>query len=147
MNAQRSQHGCRTSILLVFLIGALLSFTPPPNTALAGTKFELIRRIISPTPTGGSFFGKALGVAGDRFLVGSDDCVTVCGAVHVFDSDGNFVRTILPPTAEGTSLFGDSVGAMGSNVLVGAPLDNTGGRARVPRTYSTVPPVTCSRPS
>ena len=136
-----------SSVLTVFAIVTLFSLTVSIKTAQAGTQFRLVRTLISPTPTGGSFFGKALGVAGDRFLVGSDDCVTVCGAVHVFDSDGNFIRTILPPTAEGTSLFGDSVGAMGSNVLVGAPLDNTGGRARVPRTYSTVPPVTCSRPS
>jgi len=137
----------RSSVVTVFAIVTLLSLTVCIKTAQAATQFRLVKTIISPTPTGGSFFGKALGVAGDRFLVGSDDCVTVCGAVHVFDSDGNFIRTILPPTAEGTSLFGDSVGAMGSNVLVGAPLDNTGGRARVPRTYSTVPPVTCSRPS
>jgi hypothetical protein len=118
-----------SSVLTVFAIMALSGLTVSIQTAQAGTQFRLVRTLISPTPTGGSFFGKTLAVAGDRFLVGSDDCVTVCGAVHVFDSDGNFVRTILPPTAEGTSLFGDSVGAMGSNVLVGAPLDNTGGES------------------
>ena len=119
----------RSSVVTVFAIVTLLSLTVYIKTAQAATQFRLVRTLISPTPTGGSFFGKTLGVAGDRFLVGSDDCVIACGAVHVFDSDGNFIRTIFPPTTETSSLFGDSVGAMGSNVLVGAPLDNTGGES------------------
>jgi len=76
----------RSSVVTVFAIVTLLSLTVCIKTAQAATQFRLVKTIISPTPTGGSFFGKALGVAGDRFLVGSDDCVTVCGAVHVFDS-------------------------------------------------------------
>ena len=116
-----------SSVLIVFALMALSGLTVSIQTAQAATQFRLVRTLISPTPTGGSFFGKTLGVAGDRFLVGSDDCLIACGAVHVFDNDGNFIRTILPPTAEVSSLFGDSVGAMGSNVLVGAPLDDTGG--------------------
>src|SRR5437899_6480516 len=127
MNSQRYQHGCRVSILSVFLIGVLLSFTLPPNPALAGTKFELIRRIISPTPSGGGFFGQALAGVDNEFVVGSRDCDVVCGAVHVFDSNGNFVRSIFAPTTQPFSGFGDSVGARGTDLLVGATLDDTAG--------------------
>ena len=118
------------NILAVFLIVALLSLTVATERAQAGTKFVLVKRIISPTPSGGGFFGEALTVAGDRFLVGSRDCdavLEVCGAVHLFDSDGNLVRTIFAPTTDPFSGFGESVGAMGSNPLVGADLDDTAG--------------------
>jgi len=109
---------------------ALLSLTMPVGVAQAATRFVLVKTIISPTPSGGSFFGQAMAVAGDKFVVGSRDCTeTACGAVHVFDSNGNFVRSIFPPTAATFSFtaFGDSVGAMGSNILVGDTLDDTAG--------------------
>src|SRR6266511_4337168 len=116
--------------LTVFLIVTLLSLTMPVEVAQAATRFVLVKTILSPTPSGGSFFGQAMAVAGDRFVVGSRDCTgTACGAVHVFDSNGNFVRSIFPPTAATFSFtaFGDSVGAMGSNILVGDTLDDTAG--------------------
>jgi hypothetical protein len=96
----------------------------------AATKFTLVRTIISPTPSGGGFFGQAMAVAGDKFVIGSRDCTeTACGAVHVFDGNGNFVRTIFPPATPEFSFtaFGDSVGAQGSNILVGDTLEDTAG--------------------
>jgi hypothetical protein len=108
----------------------LFSLSLATGLAYAGTKFVLVKRIISPTPSGGGFFGIDLAVAGDKFVVGSRDCnETVCGAVHVFDSNGNFVRSIFAPAAgEFTfTAFGDSVGAQGSNILVGDTLEDTAG--------------------
>ena len=116
-----------SDILAVFFIVALLSLTVPARTVQAATRFVLTKTILSPTPSGGGFFGQALAVAGNTFVVGSRDCGPVCGAVHLFDSDGNFVRTIFAPTAEFFSGFGDAVGAVGSNPLVGAPTDDTAG--------------------
>ena len=122
--------GQRSSRIAVVLMLALFSLTVATEQAQAGTKFVLAKRIVSPTPSGGGFFGEALAVAGDRFLVGSRDCdavLEVCGAVHLFDSNGNLVRTIFAPTSDPFSGFGQSVGAMGSNPLVGADLDDTAG--------------------
>ena len=116
-----------SNILSAFLIVVLLSLTMPVGTVQAVTRFVLTKTILSPTPSGGGFFGQALAVAGNTFVVGSRDCGPVCGAVHLFDSDGNFVRTIFAPTAEFFSGFGDAVGAVGSNPLVGAPTDDTAG--------------------
>ena len=119
--------GRLSNILAVFLIVALLGLTVPVGTVQAVTRFVLTKTILSPTPSGGGFFGQALAVAGNTFVVGSRDCGLVCGAVHLFDSDGNPVRTIFAPTAEFFSGFGDAVGAVGSNPLVGAPTDDTAG--------------------
>jgi hypothetical protein len=119
-----------SNLLAVFIIVALLSFTVPAAAAQAATRFVLVKTILSPTPSGGGFFGQAMAVAGDKFVVGSRDCIeTVCGAVHVFDSNGNFVRTIFAPATQEFSFtaFGDSVGAMGSNILVGDTLEDTAG--------------------
>ena len=117
-------------MLTVFLIVALLSLSMPVGVAQAATKFVLVKTILSPTPSGGGFFGQALAVAGDQFVIGSRDCTeTACGAVHLFDSNGNFVRSLFPPTSEEFSFtaFGDSVGAQGSNILVGDTLDDAAG--------------------
>ena len=117
-------------ILSVFLILAVLSLTAPAGTVQAATRFALAKTILSPTPTGGGFLGQALAVAGNNFVVGSRDCTeTACGAVHVFDSNGNLVRSIFPPTTGTFSFtaFGDSVGAQGSNILVGDTLEDTAG--------------------
>ena len=117
-------------VLTVFLIVALLSLSMPVGVAQAATKFVLVKTILSPTPSGGGFFGQALAVAGDQFVIGSRDCTeTACGAVHLFDSNGNFVRSLFPPTSEEFSFtaFGDSVGAQGSNILVGDTLDDAAG--------------------
>src|SRR5688572_27217097 len=84
----------------VFLIVALLSLIVPAGAVQAATRFFLAKTILSPTPSGGGFFGQGLAVAGNTFVVGSRDCGPVCGAVHLFDSNGNFVRTIFAPTAE-----------------------------------------------
>jgi hypothetical protein len=114
--------------LTICLIVALLTFTMPVRIAQAATRFALAKTILSPTPTGGGFFGQALAVAGNNFVVGSRDCTeTACGAVHVFDSNGNLVRSIFPPTTGTFSFtaFGDSVGAQGSNILVGDTLEDT----------------------
>jgi len=120
--------GRLSNILAVFLIVALLSLTVPAGAVQAATRFVLARTILSPTPSGGGFFGQALAVAGDRFVVGSRDCANeVCGAVHLFDSNGNLVRSIFAPTLQNFSGFGDAVGAVGSNPLVGAPTDDTAG--------------------
>ena len=119
-----------SNILAVCLIVALLSVTMPAGTVQAATRFVLAKTILSPTPSGGGFFGIAMAVAGDKFVVGSRDCnETVCGAVHIFDSNGNFVRTIFAPATQAFSFtaFGDSVGAQGSNVLVGDTLEDTAG--------------------
>ena len=119
-----------SNILAVFLIVALLSLTMPVGVAQAATRFVLVKTILSPTPSGGGFFGLAMAVAGDKFVVGSRDCnETVCGAVHVFDSNGNFVRTIFAPATQEFSFtaFGDSVGSQGSNILVGDTLEDTAG--------------------
>ena len=116
-----------SNILAVFLIVALLSLTVPTRTVQAATRWVLTKTILSPTPTGGGFFGQALAASGNTFVVGSRDCDTVCGAVHLFDSNGNPVRTIFAPTAEFFSGFGNAVGAVGSNPLVGAPDDDTAG--------------------
>lgn len=116
--------------LAVFVIVALLSLTLSTGVAQAATKFVLVKTITSPTPSGGGFFGQAMAVAGNQFVVGSRDCnEAVCGAVHVFDSNGNFVRTIFAPAAQEFTFtaFGDSVGAQGSNILVGDTLDDTAG--------------------
>lgn len=119
--------GRLSSRIAVVLMLVLSSLSLATGLAYAKTKFELVKRVLSPTPSGGGFFGIDLAVAGDRFLVGSRDCNTVCGAAHLFDSDGNPVRTIFAPTADPFSGFGESVGAMGSNLLVGADLDDTAG--------------------
>ncbi len=119
-----------SGVLTVFLIVALLSLTMPVGVAQAATRFVLVKTILSPTPSGGGFFGQAMAVTGNNFVVGSRDCTeTACGAVHVFDSNGNFVRSIFPPTSATFSFtsFGDSVGAQGSNILVGDTLDDTAG--------------------
>ena len=116
-----------SNMLAVFLIVALLSLTVPAGTVQAATRWVLAKTILSPTPSGGGFFGQALAVADGTFVVGSRDCGPVCGAVHLFDSNGNFVRTIFAPTTEFFSGFGDAVGAVGSNPLVGAPTDDTAG--------------------
>src|SRR6185436_2134884 len=110
-----------SNILAVFLIVALVMLTVPAGTVQAATKFVLTKTILSPTPSGGGFFGQGLAVAGNNFVIGSRDCdevLQVCGAAHVFDSNGNFVRSIFVPTGETFSSFGDAVGAVGNNPLV-----------------------------
>jgi hypothetical protein len=114
----------------VFIIVALLSFTVPAGAVQAATRFVLAKTILSPTPTGGGFFGEAVAVVGDKFLVGArGDCVPdfECGggAVHIFDSNGNPVRTIGSPTPFAS--FGSSVGGVGADPLVGAFHDSTAG--------------------
>jgi len=126
----RFRIGRLSNILAVFLIVALLSLSVPAGAVQAATRFVLAKTILSPTPSGGGFFGQALAVAGDKFVVGSRDCnETVCGAVHVYDSNGNLVRTIFAPATQEFSFtaFGDSVGALGSNILVGDTLEDTAG--------------------
>ena len=78
-----------SNLLAVFIIVALLSFTLPTRAVQAATRFVLARTILSPTPTGGGFFGEAMATVGDKFLVGArDDCAPTCGgAVHLFDSN------------------------------------------------------------
>ena len=114
-------------MLTVLIIVALLSFTIPARGVQAATRFVLNRTILSPTPTGGGFFGEAMAAVGDKFLVGArDDCATICGgAVHLFDSNGNLVRTIGTPRLFAS--FGFSVGGLGTDPLVGAIHDSTGG--------------------
>ncbi len=122
----RRLSGLRT----VFLIVALLSLALPVGVAQAATKFVLTKTILSPTASGGGFFGIVLAAAGNQFVVGSRDCTeTACGAVHLFDSNGNFVRSLFPPTSGEFSFtaFGDSVGAQGNNILVGDTLEDTAG--------------------
>jgi len=116
-----------SNMLAVFSIVALLSLILPAGVVQAATRFVLARTIISPTPTGGGFFGEAMGVVGDTFIVGArDECAPTCGgAVHLFDSDGNLVRTIGTPSQFAS--FGASVGAVGLNPLVGAIHDSTAG--------------------
>ena len=119
-----------SNILAVFLIVALVMLTVPAGTVQAATKFVLTKTILSPTPSGGGFFGQGLAVAGNNFVIGSRDCddvLQVCGAAHVFDSNGNVIRSIFVPTGETFSSFGDAVGAVGNNPLVGAYTDDTAG--------------------
>jgi hypothetical protein len=116
-----------SNVRAVFLIVALLSLTMPAAVAQAATRFILARTIISPTATGGGFFGEAVATVGDKFLVGArGECAPTCGgAVHLFDSDGNPVRTIGTPTL--FSSFGSSVDGVGADPLVGAIHDDTAG--------------------
>ena len=119
-----------SNILAVCLIVALLSLSVPAKTVQAATRWVLTKTILSPTPSGGGFFGMALAVAGNNFVIGSRDCdevLQVCGAAHMFDSNGNVIRSIFVPTGETFSGFGEAVGAVGSNPLVGAYLDDTAG--------------------
>ena len=116
-----------SNVLAVFSILALLSLLMPAGVVQAATRFVLTRTILSPTPTGGGFFGEALGVVGGNFIVGArDDCAPTCGgAVHLFDSNGELVRTIGTPRLFAS--FGFSVGGVGEDPLVGAIHDSTGG--------------------
>jgi hypothetical protein len=116
-----------SNVLAIFSIVALLSLMVPAGVVQAATRFVLARTILSPTPTGGGFFGEAMGVVGDTFLVGArGECAPTCGgAVHQFDSNGNLVRTIGTPSLFAS--FGTSVGAVGLNPLVGAIHDSTAG--------------------
>src|ERR671923_2063033 len=91
-----------SNVLAVFSIVALLSLLVPAGVVQAATRFVLAKTILSPTPTGGGFFGEAMAAVGDKFLVGArGDCVPgfECGggAVHIFDSNGNPVRAIGSP--------------------------------------------------
>lgn len=116
-----------SNLLAVFIIAALLSFAVPARAVQAATRFVLTKTILSPTPTGGGFFGEVMATVGDKFLVGArDDCATICGgAVHLFDSNGNPLLTI--PTPRLFASFGFSVGGVGADPLVGAIHDSTGG--------------------
>ena len=116
-----------SNVLAILSIVALLSLLVPAGAVQAATRFVLARTILSPTPTGGGFFGEAMGVVGDTFLVGArGECAPTCGgAVHQFDSNGNLVRTIGTPSLFAS--FGTSVGAVGLNPLVGAIHDSTAG--------------------
>ena len=119
-----------SNILAVCLIVALLSLSVPAKTVQAATRWVLTKTILSPTPSGGGFFGMALAVAGNNFVIGSRDCdevLQVCGAAHMFDSNGNVIRSIFVPTGETFSGFGEAVGAVRSNPLVGAYLDDAAG--------------------
>ena len=122
-----SRFGRLSNLLAVFVIVAVLSFTLPSRAVQAATRFVLAKTILSPTPTGGGFFGEAMATVGDKFLVGArDDCATICGgAVHLFDSDGNPLLTI--PTPRLFASFGFSVNGVGADPLVGAIHDSTGG--------------------
>ena len=119
--------GRLSNILAVSLIVALLALSLPTKAAQAATRFILARTIISPTPTGGGFFGEAMAAVGDKLLVGArDDCATICGgAVHLFDSNGNPLLTIPTPTLFAS--FGFSVDGVGPDPLVGAIHDSTAG--------------------
>src|SRR5688572_5193143 len=119
--------GRLSNMLAVFIIVALLSFTVSASGVQAATRFVLARTIISPTPTGGGFFGEAVAAVGNNFLVGArGECAPTCGgAVHLFDSNGNPVRTIGTPTLFAS--FGSSVGGVGTDPLVGAIHDSTTG--------------------
>src|SRR5919108_2654870 len=116
-----------SNVLAVFSIVALLSLLVPAGVVQAATRFVLARTILSPTPTGGGFFGEALGVVGSNFIVGArGDCAPTCGgAVHLFNSNGDHVRTIGTPTLFAS--FGSSVGGVGTDPLVGAFHDSTAG--------------------
>ena len=116
-----------SNVLAVFSMVALVSLMVPAGAAQAATRFVLAKTILSPTPTGGGFFGEATGVVGDMFIVGArGECAPTCGgAVHLFDSSGNPVRTIGTPSLFAS--FGTSVGAVGLNPLVGAIHDSTAG--------------------
>jgi hypothetical protein len=123
----KSRSGRLSNLLAVFIIVALLSFALPAKAVQAATKFVLARTILSPTATGGGFFGEAVAVVGNTFIVGArGECAPTCGgAVHLFDSNGNSVRTIGTPTL--FSSFGFSVGGVGADPLVGAIHDSTAG--------------------
>ncbi len=114
-------------MLAVLMIVALLTFTLLASEAQAATRFVLTRTILSPTATGGGFFGEAVAVVGNSFIVGArGECAPTCGgAVHLFDSNGNPVRTIGTPSLFAS--FGFSVSGVGADPLVGAIHDSTAG--------------------
>ena len=122
----KSRIGRPWNLLSVFLIVALLGLTAPGGVQ-AATRFVLARTILSPTPTGGGFFGEAMTAVGDKFLVGArDDCAPTCGgAVHLFNSNGDPLRTIGTPSLFAS--FGSSVGGLGADLLVGAIHDDAAG--------------------
>jgi hypothetical protein len=115
--------------------GAVYLFSVGPYSS------GLVLTTITNTP--GSFFGGALAIAGDGWLLvgaSSDNTgATASGVVHLFTTNGARALTITNPTPAIGDSFGRSVAAVGNAlVLIGAPEDDAvAANSGVAHLYST----------
>jgi VCBS repeat-containing protein len=97
-----------------------------------GTTGELLQTLVSPIPTVGDKFGRAVAGIGDDLLVGApldDTANRDAGAVYLFDAaTGTLLQRFLSPTAGANDQFGRAVAAVGDRVLIGARRDDTAGQ-------------------
>jgi hypothetical protein len=113
------------------LVGAERDDTQATNAGavyLFDNTGQLIRTILNPTPDPDDRFGNAVAAWGSNILVGAylDDAgAQDAGAVHVFDSAGNWLRTLVNPTPQNGDHFGRAILAVGDHIVVGAYYDDT----------------------
>jgi FG-GAP repeat len=91
----------------------------------SGSSWALQKALDAPTPIAGGYFGSAIGLSGDRIVVGESGNA----AAHVFTRSGSTWPLRASLGSGSFSLFGFSVGLSGTSVLVGAPYDQISGRA------------------
>ena len=95
------------------------------------TTGQLLHTLDNPTPSGNDQFGYAVGVSGERIVVGarSDDTGAAhAGSAYVFDaSSGELLHTINNPEPAVSDEFGAYLSVSGSTAVISAWRDNAFG--------------------
>ncbi len=91
-----------------------------------------IAYVESPEPEAEAFFGNAVALSGNRFVVGAlyfgEDALDSAGAAYVFSIDGDTVSEgirLTPSSTEAFVYLGHEVAIEGTRVAVGATQDNS----------------------
>lgn len=101
----------------------------------SGTPFAVVHTLNNPSPATNDLFGKAVGVSGNRVVVGcgNDDpgAISDDGSTYVYDITSGTpavpVATFANPTPGAMDNFGRAVAISGTRVVVGTPGDDTAG--------------------
>ncbi len=87
--------------------------------------------LTDPSPVIGGHFGAAVGLSGERVVVGAPG-TTTSGKTYIGRAIGGvwtITNTLLPPSSASDDRFGTSVAVLGNHVLVGAPGTSSGAGA------------------
>ena len=97
----------------------------------SGTPTVPIRVLDNPTPAADDEFGYAVGISGNRIVVGcrlDDAGATDTGSAYLYDlsvaNPGTPVATLIHPDPENEEYFGYSVAISGTRIVVGVPEDD-----------------------
>jgi len=93
-----------------------------------GSAWVHVRKLVSPQPAAGAFFGASAAMAGGRALIGApgiDDAAPNAGAAYLFGQgtgDWAIAQTLFAPAPQAGAVFGSAVALSPTRAIVGEPL-------------------------